>query len=162
MKSLEVLEAEWNSIYPDGGFWENGRYKEELDHPRFEQLHKEMVQLMTGNDLFQQRIEAYSVCGWSEKHSYFRSKYDTVPFLKEAREILNKLKSDPNWRIPTVIVKETWLLSKTNYRTFNNFRAGDFYNIGFSDFQQVLEKNMCGSRQYSWKALGLNEDRVTY
>lgn len=50
--------------------------------------------------------EKYSVCGFSKKHGYYRTKLDTFDTEAEAIELLKQKRLDDRWRISTIIVRE--------------------------------------------------------
>jgi hypothetical protein len=157
---LELLLQKWNEIYPEKGFWEEGKYLlSKDDEKQYEALHMEIVNAMPKN---RHKFSCYSVCGWSERHGYFRNKHSQHKTIEEARECFIELKKNEEWRIPTVIVKETWSILKSNFRTLKAFLQNDFEEAGFSDNQELIEKNMMGNKSYRWKYLDLNNDRLTY
>ena len=92
----------------------------------------------------------FSVCGYSYKHGYFRSKVDQYETIGEAIAKLNELKSDPTWGIPTVIVKETYL--RLNCLALVDFDTKDF-NLSFADVKEVVKKHKCGDQKHSWDYL---------
>lgn len=103
----------------------------------------------------------YSICGYSEKHGYFRNKHETVDLLDDAIEIFQNLKKDNSWGIPTIIVKVTFYRSETlGIYDFDNNNADD---LGFSQKQEVVKKSKCGAKTDSWDLiLSGFEDNYTY
>ncbi|GAA4274978.1 hypothetical protein U6A24_12695 [Aquimarina gracilis] len=91
----------------------------------------------------------YAVCGYSERHGYFRNKRAVFDTLKEAKETALKLKDDKKWGIPTLIIQVTFFRSET-------FGCYDFDNngpddLGFSQDQKIVWKHKCGYTALSWE-----------
>lgn len=101
----------------------------------------------------------YAVAGWSEKHDYFRNKYDTFDSLEEAQACLDKLKSDAEWAIPTVIVQMIWYLDKSTEPA--RFASAPCRELSGADSQDLVAKHMMGVRGVSWQSL-LSRVRYDY
>lgn len=100
----------------------------------------------------------YTICGYSERHGYFRNQYKSVDLLDDAIELLNELKNDSNWRIPTLILKVTFYRKET--LAIYDFDKNNPDDLGFSQEQQIVKKSKCGAKTDSWDLLlsGLNND----
>lgn len=144
--------------------WKAGKHFDKSDHEisrKTEELHQQILEIeknMTDKPQF--RI-CYSVCGWSEKHGYFRNKNFTSESLQEAIAEFFNLKSDPSWRIPTLIVKQTCTRAKSpSMVDFDNDPIGQLH----SNYQEIVEKHLMNCPDiHRWSDLltGL-EDRYTY
>lgn len=144
-------------------YWKEGRSFGEAENAvskLLNEVHAECIKLELLDENKPKERIVYSVCGYSDKHGYFRTKRFTSLILDEAIAEFEKLKNDPDWRIPTLIVKETHLRKNSGATTDFD---GKFEWLGFSDSQEIIDKHMCGSRSFTWKYLiGINEDRFTY
>lgn len=132
-------------------FWQSGAKwsdTEKAVSQRLDIVHAEIVQAELQDPNKPNERFVYSVCGWSKKHGYFRSKRFTSDIIDEAKKELEVAKSDPGWQIPTLIVKERHLRSKSPAMVDFD---GHFNNLGFSDHQELIEKHMCGNKEYRWK-----------
>lgn len=158
IKKREVLRNQIRAIWKRGGQWTEDDKKviQELN-----ELHAKIISLELHDPTKSTRRDAYSVCGWSERHGYFRNKRFSSFDLNEAKAEFEKAKKDPDWKIPTIIVNEIYLRAKSPAMVDFD---GDFpSNIGFSEHQTLVDKHMCGNRHYRWKdLLSINEDRYTY
>ncbi|WP_271770422.1 hypothetical protein [Aquimarina algiphila] len=100
----------------------------------------------------------YTICGYSEKHGYFRNKYDVVDTLKEAKKTALELKNDKDWGIPTLILEVTFFRSET--LGCYDFDNNEPHNLGFSQDQKIVWKHKCGYTSESWEDIlnGLGND----
>lgn len=114
-------------------------------------VHSRILEIELKNPSTLKLRVGYSVCGWSEKHDYFRNKYFVSETLREAKVELEKLKKDPTWGIPTIIVQEK-KLRRSSPRSVD-FDNADFEHLGSSDDQKVISKSMCGNKKFRWKDL---------
>lgn len=74
----------------------------------------------------------FSVCGWSKKHKYYRTKVGTFATEEEAMDCLKEYRNNPEWvGVSTIIVKEMFYKSVT------------IENIGCSDLQQRIWACSC-------------------
>lgn len=143
--------------------WKSGRAWTPEDNAGLKELnkiHPEILELELKDPATIIERIGYSVCGWSEKHAYFRNKYFTSEDLEEAKAEFEKLKKDPSWGIPTIIVKETKLRNRAGSVT--DFDNVDFEHLGFAEHQDLISKHMCGNRQYRWNDLLHFGDNYTY
>lgn len=143
-------------------FWKEGRTwtkKEFSVWNKLKAIHTKIIEHEMRDSSKIMARNAFSVCGWSEKHGYFREKRFTAKTLEEAKVEFMLAKKDTEWKIPTLIVRETYL--RKCQPAMVDF-DGDIGDMGFSDIQAVVEKSMCGTRNYRWKDLGLNDERFTY
>lgn len=60
---------------------------------------------MSTTPTYRQIWLSYAVAGWSERHEYFRQKYNIFETLEKAKACLLSLKDDPQWGIPTVLIE---------------------------------------------------------
>ena len=144
-------------------FWKEGKTwtEKELEVNRdLNEVHDEIVKAELLDDSKPNKRVAYSVCGWSDKHGYFRNKRLLTESIENARKELVVAKSESNWKIPTVIVKETYLRCESPAMV--DFE-GDVNNLSFSSNQELVDKHMWGNREYKWKDLvSPNKERFTY
>lgn len=144
------------------GFWKAGITWTEKEHAVSEelnQIHKQVIEIeLLDKNKPNERI-GYSVCGWSEKHAYFRNKRFLADNLKDAKTEFEIAKKESDWRIPTIIVKHTWF--RKNSPAMTDFE-GDVNHLNFSDNQDLVDKHMCGNRHYRWNDLLHFGDNYTY
>jgi len=159
MKLFEKREQLRNQIK---GFWKSGitwTDKEKLVSEELNQIHKQIIEIeLLDKNKPNERI-GYSVCGWSEKHGYFRNKRFLTDNLKDAKNEFDIAKKESDWGIPTIIVKHTWL--RSNAPAMTDFE-GDVDNLNSSDYQDLVEKHMCGNKNYRWNELLHFNDNFTY
>jgi hypothetical protein len=130
----------------------------EVDEP-LKTIHQQILDIECADPALPQVRYTYSVCGYSEKHGYFREKHATFDELAEAKACFNELKNDPTWGIPTLIIQEGFLRGESP--PLVDFE-GPGYELGFSDTQEIIDKHMMGSREYRWKDLIDGYSRWTY
>lgn len=144
-------------------FWKDGRTFKQHENNVVSMLNAIHAEIVAAEILDKSKPltrSAYSVCGWSEKHGFFRNKRFSGLTIEQAQEKLSILKTDTKWRIPTIIVKETWLREKSPAMVDFD---GDIDQMGFSYSQELIEKHMCGNRHFRWKDLIFPSDsRYTY
>ena len=144
-------------------FWKEGRTWTDVERQvseKLNQIHAEIVKMEMLDETKSKERFLFSVCGWSEKHGYFRNKRFKASTIKEAIAELQIAKKEDDWKIPTVIVKETYY--RQNSPAMVDF-DGDVNDLGFSNNQEVIDKNMCGNRSFRWNDLiSPNDDRFTY
>jgi len=144
------------------GFWKSGITWTEKEHAVDEELnniHKQIIEIeLLDDDKPNERV-GYSVCGWSEKHGYFRNKRFLSDNLKDAKKEFEIAKKESDWGIPTIIVKHTWL--RSNSPAMIDFE-GDVNHLNFSDNQDLVDKHMCGNKHYRWNDLLHFGDNYTY
>lgn len=125
---------------------------------KLNQVHAEILKIeMLDENKIKERF-MFSVAGYSPKHGYFRNKRFSDPSLDAAIKDFEIAKSDPNWQIPTLIVKETF------YRQSSPAMADyDNYKFTFSDKQELVRKHLCGNKEYKWhEIMHPKDDRFTY
>lgn len=160
--NLKQLLEEFEKIHP-GGYWKDGEYLlSKNEEEELEMLHKKILTLMSNDPSCNMTQLRFTICGWSEKHGYFRNKNSSHKTLEEAKKALSYIKKDTSWNIPTLIVKETWFLNQTNFITFLPFLRNIDNGMGFSDNQEVVAKSMCGNRNKRWSNFNIDAERVTY
>lgn len=144
-------------------FWKDGRTWSKNEHDvnaNLNSVHAEIIKLELLDETKPKERVAYSVCGYSERHSYFRTKIAVVATFQEAKAELEIAKKESGWRVPTIIVKETFF--RKNSPAMVDFE-GDIYNLGFSDTQEIMAKSMCGNRSFKWRdIISPNDERFTY
>lgn len=148
------IESVWNS---DAKFSKDDKLRVD----RLDDIHKQIIEFELLDPKLKKERIGYSVCGYDLKHGYFRNKYSISETLKDAQIIFDKLKSDPNWRIPTLIVKETFC--RKGSPAMVDFDIDGIDNLGFSDYQMLIKKNKMGNTEYRWKDIIKKCDsRFTY
>lgn len=158
IKKREVLRNQIRAIWKRGGQWteDDKKVLQELN-----ELHTKIISLELHDPTKSTRRNAYSVCGWSERRGYFRTKRFLSFDLKEAKKEFEKAKQDPDWKIPTIIVKEIHLRDKSPAMV--DFDSDSPYDLGFSKHQVLVDMHMCGNRHYRWKnLLSFTADQYTY
>jgi hypothetical protein len=111
-------------------------------------LRDQFLTLALANPTYRQIRVGYAVAGWSERHDYFRNKYNIFETLEEAKACLLRLKDDPQWGIPTVIVEMTFRL--VNSPEPERFETEPVNQLGFAQTQKVVAKDKMGRRGPSW------------
>lgn len=128
---------------------------------KLDAVHKTITVLELNEGVKPKHRIMYSVCGWSEKHGYFRSKNFKSESLREAKEEFNLLKKDKGWRVPTLIVEETYF--RKSSPAMVDFDGEEIGGLGFSNFQELIKKDMMGNKQYEWSDLiKEGDERYTY
>lgn len=139
-------------------FWKEGRTwtaNEFAVNEKLKSVHSEIIQQELLDETKAKQRIVYSVCGWSEKHAYFRSKRFVSENLKEAKAELKIAKKETYWNIPTIVIEETYF--RKNSPAMADF-DGDISTLGFSDTQEVIVKSMCGNRKFRWNNLIKEDD----
>lgn len=150
---MELYEKRENLRNQIKGFWKSGitfTDKEMTVSKELNKVHNEIVEIELTDDDKPNMRESFSVCGWSERHGYFRSKRFVSDNLKDAKNEFELAKKESDWGIPTLIVKHTHLRSESPAMV--DFE-GDVTDFSFSDHQELVDKHMCGNRHYRWKEL---------
>ncbi len=146
-------------------FWKSGINWTKKEHDVLKclnNIHAQIIQIELLDDTKPQVRNNYSICGWSERHGYFRNKRLKVATIEEAKIELDIAKSETEseWGIPTVIVKETFY--RANSPAMVDF-DGDVTTLAISDKQEIMGKSMCGNKHYRWrKLIKPTDDRFTY
>lgn len=127
-----------------------------------DQVHAQILAVEVKDPALIQVRYTYEVCGWSDKHDYFRNKYKVCESLEEAEAVLWERIADTKWRIPTIIVKQTH--RRENSSPMDDFDTAPVSQLMCSQTQELVgRKSMCGAKGHSWsyyfKGLGT---RYTY
>lgn len=93
----------------------------------------------------------YSVCGYSERHGYFRNKRFISEDYREAEKEFEVAKTDPDWGIPTLLVRESFFRNEAPGMV--DFDKNEIGHLSFSNHQEIIKKHMCGNKQHRWKFL---------
>ncbi len=158
----QELRGQMKEYYKEGGghaLW-NSKYK--AINQELQDVHAQILAVEVMDPTLVQVRYTYEVCGYSFKHEYFRAKFQVCESLKEAEKVLKNLEDNPEWGIPTIIVKQT-------HRRADSFADDDFDTmpadqLSCSKVQELVgRKSMCGYKKHSWDYLfkGLN-GRYTY
>lgn len=89
----------------------------------------------------------YSVCGYSKKHGYYRTKRGSFNTEEEALEQLKVLREDPEWRISTIVVEETFL--KKEHESLTADMQRKIYSCPCkNNFSKIYKTNEIGNFTY--------------
>jgi hypothetical protein len=145
--------------------WQSGRKGmdyvnavREVDEP-LKAVHQQILAKECTDPSLRQLRHTYSVYGYSERHEYFRKKHAQFDKLENAILCFNQLKNDPDWNIPTLVIKETYLRQESPALVDFN---GPIDDLAFSEKQEIVEKHMMGCRKYRWNHLISGYSRWTY
>ena len=129
-------------------------------YEKLTQVHAEIIRIeMLDENKVKERV-FFSVAGYSSRHGYFRNKRLITSSLDAAIADLEDAKKDNNWRIHTLIVKETYYRLKAPAMV--DFDSIDVPNC-FSDKQELVRKHSCGNKEYRWyEIMHPKNDRFTY
>lgn len=155
-KKREKLRNKIKEIWRSGITWTD---KERAVSEELNAIHKQAIEVELLDDNKANERNGYSVCGWSERHGYFRNKRFLADNIKDAKIEFEIAKKETNWGIPTIIVKHSWL--RSNSPAMVDFES-DVNNLNFSDNQELVDKHMCGNKSYRWKELLNFCDNYTY
>lgn len=130
----------------------------EVDEP-LKAVHQQILAIECADPSLPQFRHAYSVCGYSERHEYFREKHAQFDKLEDAILCFDQLKDDPDWDMPTLVIKETYFREENP--ALVDF-DGPIDELGFSESQEIVDKHMMGCRKYRWNDLINGYSRWTY
>jgi hypothetical protein len=162
IESMEQYQERENLRNQIRTFWQDGRTWTPVEHEvmaKLNAVHTEIIKKELLDETKPKVRIVFSVCGYDQRHGFFRTKRFKSATLDEAKAELQLAKKEPDWNIPTIIVKETFY--RKNSPAMVDF-DGDIYNLGFSDTQEIIEKSMCGNHKFRWKDLIGAVDRFTY
>lgn len=136
-------------------FWKEGRTfgaHENAVNDELNAIHSDIIRHESSTGALPMQRVRYSVCGWSQRHEYFRNKFKTCATVEEAKKELAILKTDTaSWGIPTIIVQERFF--RFNSPAMVDFDSTSIEDLGFADQQELIAKHMCGSKGYTWNDL---------
>ena len=143
--------------------WKSGKSFSENDqliNEKLNAIHADILKKEMADPNIKKVRTGYSICGYSEKHGYFRNKRFISEDLMESEFEFKEAKKDSEWRIPTLLIKETFLRKESPAMT--DFDKEDINHLVSSDHQEIIQKHMCGNKQYRWKDLINGYSRFTY
>jgi|GEM_PF-3058668 len=144
-------------------YWKGGRVWTVEDRKvsdKLDAIHAKIVSREMLDPLKKKQRIVFTVCGWSEKHGYFRSKIFRSESFHLCLQELQRVSKELDWKTPTLIVEEIYC--RLTSPAMVDFE-GDIYNLGFSDHQILRKKHMCGCKRARWSHLIRPDDlRFTY
>lgn len=130
-------------------------------HERLKVIHQKIVTHELLQDKTIKVRYGFAVCGYSEKHGYFRNKHNVFESLNQALYEFELLKSIDKWKIPTIIIKQSYLRLTSPCTV--DFDKYPITWLGISDNQELIKKHMMGSRGFKWSyLLDDKENNFTY